>query len=63
MASVLIGACFSCSLAHPQRNADFATYVPKGIWDGADLFSNPYDCNPEDVMVGVEVASQVWHCV
>ena len=28
MAAQLVAACFSCSLAHPQRALDFATYTP-----------------------------------
>jgi hypothetical protein len=42
MSSVLLGAMFCCSSAHPQRQAGFATYVPRELWEGVDLLSDPY---------------------
>lgn len=45
MAATLLSAVFCGSIAHPQRNRDFATYVPVSLWDGADLFADPYRCN------------------
>ena len=42
MAAQLLGACFACSLAHPQRSLDFATYTPLELWEGHHLFHDPY---------------------
>lgn len=42
MAARLVGACFSCSLTHPQRPLDFATYTPLELWEGNNLFHDPY---------------------
>lgn len=42
MAARLVGACFSCSLIHPQRPLDFATYTPLELWEGSNLFHDPY---------------------
>ena len=42
MAAQLVGACFSCSLIHPQRPLDFATYTPLELWEGSNLFHDPY---------------------
>lgn len=42
MSGVLISALFCNSIVHPQRNVDFATYMPLQLWDGADVFADPY---------------------
>ena len=42
MAARLVAACFSCSLVHPQRPVDFATYTPLELWEGTHLFHDPY---------------------
>ena len=42
MAAQLVAACFACSLVHPQRAVDFATYTPLELWEGAHLFHDPY---------------------
>ena len=42
MAARLVGVCFSCSLIHPQRPLDFATYTPLELWEGSNLFHDPY---------------------
>ena len=46
MAAQLVGACFSCSLIHPQRPLDFATYTPLELWEGSNLFHDPYRSLP-----------------
>ena len=42
MAARLVAACFSCSLIHPQRPVDFATYTPLELWEDTHLFHDPY---------------------
>ena len=42
MAAQLVAACFACSLVHPQRPVDFATYTPLELWEGTHLFHDPY---------------------
>ena len=42
MSGVLISALFCNSITHPQRNVDFANYMPLQLWDGADVFADPY---------------------
>lgn len=46
MAAQLLAACFSCSLIHPQRAVDFATYTPVDMWEGTHLFHDPYRYAP-----------------
>lgn len=45
MSASLISALFCNSIVHPQRNVDFASYVPVQLWDGADIFADPYRYN------------------
>ena len=42
MGAHLLQACFRCSISHPQRAVDFATYTPKALWEGADFFADQY---------------------
>ncbi len=42
LAALLLPALFTCSLEHPQRAVDFATYTPVELWKGKDLFADPY---------------------
>ena len=42
MSATLLSALFCNTLVHPQRNVDFASYVPQQLWDGADVFADPY---------------------
>ena len=42
MGAHLLQACFRCSISHPQRAVDHATYTPKALWEGADLFADQY---------------------
>ncbi|KAL0048239.1 hypothetical protein WJX82_010821 [Trebouxia sp. C0006] len=53
MAARLVGACFSCSLIHPQRPLDFATYTPLELWEGSNLFHDPYRCNVSEMLDGL----------
>lgn len=46
MAAQLVAACFLCSLVHPQRAVDFATYTPLELWEGTHLFHDPYKYDP-----------------
>lgn len=46
MAAQLVAACFSCSLVHPQRAVDFATYTPLELGEGTHLFHDPYKYDP-----------------
>jgi hypothetical protein len=41
MSATVLSAVFCGSLVHPQRNIDFATYVPLHLWDQmVDLFAD-----------------------
>jgi len=42
LSALLLQALFSGSLVHPQRRLGFALYVPMELWQGADLFEDPY---------------------
>ena len=42
MAATLLSAFFCAGVAHPQRRVGFALYVPVRLWDGVDLFTDPY---------------------
>lgn len=42
LAALLLPALFTCSLEHPQRAVDFATYTPVELWGAKDLFADPY---------------------
>ena len=60
MASTLLSSVFCCTLAHPQRNVDFASYVPTYLWDGAeDIFSDPYRCNLTDLLSSLETLTSI----
>ncbi|GFH16836.1 uncharacterized protein HaLaN_13340, partial [Haematococcus lacustris] len=55
MAAVLLSAIFAASACHPQRPHGFATYVPRELWEGVDLFTDPYRCPITDLVLGLEV--------
>jgi len=57
-ATLLAGVC-AASVAHPQRAVDFATYTPRVLYDGQDLFADGYRCSLADVLSGVETVSTV----
>eukprot|EP00955_Chlamydomonas_euryale_P020051 213537-Chlamydomonas_euryale.AAC.1 len=59
MAAALIRCLFCASVQHPQRDAGFAGYVPASLWDGGDVFSDPYRCPMPDVLSGFETHAQV----
>ena len=42
MSASLTSALFCNSITHPQRNVDFANYIPVQLWDGVDVFADPY---------------------
>ena len=44
MSATLLAACFACTLVHPQRAVDLALYTPLHLWEGVDLFLDPYRC-------------------
>ncbi|KAG1679321.1 hypothetical protein FOA52_009353 [Chlamydomonas sp. UWO 241] len=54
MGATLVSCLFVSSIQHPQRPAGFATYVPLSLWDGADVFADPYRCPLSDVLSGLE---------
>ena len=44
LGATLLAAPFTASITHPQRPVGFATYVPRVVWDGVDLFTDTYKC-------------------
>ncbi len=44
MAAVLVRALFCADAIHPQRMVGFATYVPRELWQGVNVFADPYRC-------------------
>ncbi len=40
----------------------FATYVPRELWQGVDVFSDPYRCNMTDLLSGLETVSRAPGC-
>jgi len=42
MGAALLAPLFTSSVAHPQRAVGFALYVPRVVWEGVDLFTDPY---------------------
>jgi len=56
-ASTMFSALFTCSMNHPQRLYDFGEYVPVEIWEGVNIFADPYKCSVLDLLEGLHFAS------
>jgi hypothetical protein len=50
----LVAAVFACSLNHPQRLIDFASYAPLIICEDRDLFLDQFALNVTDMIAGVD---------
>ena len=54
MASKIVLAVFSSSLTHPTQPVNFCDYTPTEMWEGRDIFGDPFECNATELKLALE---------
>lgn len=57
--AALCESVYSCSISHPSRLVDFATYSPKELWPLLDVFQNEDQIQPMSTMLSVKSISSM----